>query len=164
MTDKQHSFTTPPNALNALADLLGDIIDQLTVVELFSRGGSVSKRFLQEGAERAVCVAEDPPDEKIEMDGLIWLPMDPLEFLQEQRVQDVGLIYSTPPHDTEFNKEVLTLLPDSPIVAQNCVVILEEATWSHTRLDDYGRFSSIETYRFDDVHIAVTQMIETPAE
>jgi len=155
---------TPNDALNALSDLLGDVMEGLTMVELYAEGATVSDRFLTEGVERAVCVNAEPPEDRLERDGLVWLPMDPVDFLEEERVKDVGLVYSSPPYDSELNKEILNLLPDSPIIAENCLVILEEATWSHTRLEDYGRYQTIESYRFDEVKISVTQMIEEPGE
>jgi 16S rRNA G966 N2-methylase RsmD len=155
---------TPPDALNALADLLEDVLEGLTMVELFARRGTVSSRFLSEGVERAVCITEDPPEDRAEQEGLVWLPMDPVDCLSEQRVQNVGLVYSKPPYESEKNKEVLEKLPDSPMIAENCLVILEEATWSHTRIEDFGQYQKIEDYEFDDVKITVTQMLDEPTE
>lgn len=153
---------TPDNALNALSSLLGDIVDDLTVVELFSQTGSPSKRFLREGASQAVCVAEEFPEEAIETEGLVRIPMDPLEFLDEQRVQDVGLVYSVPPYDSEDNKAILEKIPNSQVIASNCLVILQEATWNHTRIEDFGYYSPIETYRFDTIQISVSQLLDEP--
>lgn len=155
---------TPPDALNALSDLLGDVLGGLTMVELYPRDAAISIRFLTEGVDRAVCVTEEPPEERPDEDGLVWLPMDPVEFLNEERVKDVGLVYSAPPYDSDLNKDILNALPTSPIITENCLVILEEATWSHTRIEDFGRYQTIETYEFDDVKITVTQMLDEPAE
>lgn len=160
MSNKEQD--TPPDALNALADLLGDVLEGLTMVELYARRGTVSNRFLTEGVERAVCVGKESSEDRIEADGLVWIPMDPVDFLDEERVQDVGLVYSSPPYDSELNKDILNALPDSPIIAQNCLVLLEEATWNHTRIEDFGRYQPIESYRFDEVKITVTQMLDEP--
>lgn len=151
---------TPDNALNALSDLLRDVLEGLTVVELFAGRGRVSKRFLQEGAQRAVCVDAEPPADRGEAEGLIWLEMDVMDFLGEQRVRDVGLIYSAPPYGSEWNKNVLQTLPELTILQRNCLVLLEEATWDHTSMREFSRFEVVETFEFNDTRITVTQMVD----
>ncbi|MFB6355548.1 MAG: RsmD family RNA methyltransferase [bacterium] len=155
---------TPENALNALCTLLEDILPELTVVELFANPGRVSQRFLQSGASQAVCVNDSPPEDKIEDDGIIWLPMDPIDFLGEERVRDVGLVYSNPPYGTRLNESVLDKLPECNILVDNCIVIIEEATWKQTRIQDYAEYEVIEESTYDQTRIVVTQMREEPQE
>lgn len=150
---------TPERALNALTNLLKDILDDLTLVELYSKGGTVSKRFLNQGASKAVCVTEDPPEDKVETEGLIWLPMDPVDFMEEERVQDVGLIYSSPPEGADENRKILERLLKAQILEDNCLVILEEPAWNYTKLDDYKFLEEIEVSDYDRTKITVCQMV-----
>jgi len=153
---------TSDDTLNALANLLGEILDDLTVVEMYSQTGEPSRRFLNEGASQAVCVAEEFPEEAVETEGLIRIPMEPTEFLEEQRVRDVGLVYSLPPYNSEQNKTILNKIPESPAIASNCIVILQEATWNHTRIEDFGYYTPIKTYRFDTIQVSVSQLLDEP--
>lgn len=153
---------TPDDTLNALSNLLGDILTDLTVVELYSQLGHPSRRFLNEGASQAVCVAEEFPDGTVKTDGLVRITMNPTDFLEEKRVQNVGLVYSLPPYDSEQNKIVLDKITNSPVIASNCIVILQETTWNHTRIENFGYYAPIETYRFDTIQISVSQLLDEP--
>lgn len=161
MTDNpsEDRETTPERALNALTNLLDDVIDGITMVELYSKGGKVSKRFLNVGAEKSVCVSENPPKDKIEEDSIIWLPMDPLQFMEEERIQDVGLIYSSPPEGGDQNVGIIERLRDAKILQDNCIVILEEPAWNYTKLDDYNYLEEIEVSDYDRTKITVAQMV-----
>ncbi|MFB6344253.1 MAG: hypothetical protein ABEK50_00565 [bacterium] len=129
------------------------------MVELYSKGGTVSERFLNCGAERSVCVTEDPPDDHVEKDGMIWLPMDPVEFMEEERVQNVGLVYSSPPDGADQNRDIIERLRSAKILEDNCLVILEEPAWNYTKLDDYKFLEEIEVSDYDRTKITVCQMV-----
>lgn len=139
--------------------MLKEILDGLTMVELFSKGGLVSQRFLNAGAERAVCVAEDPPEDKTEADGIVWLPMDPVEFMEEERVRDVGMVYSSPPDGADQNREIIERLQSAKILENNCLIVLEEPAWNYTKLDDYAFLEEIDVSDYDRTKITVCQMI-----
>lgn len=150
----------PDRALNALENLLKDVLSGLTVVELYAKSGKVSRRFLNTGARRAVCVREDPPNDKIEDEGLVWLPMDPVDFMEDERVQSVGLIYSSPPDGANQNRLILDRLPEATILEENCLVILEEPAWNYIKLDDYKFLEEIEVTDYDRTKITVCQMVQ----
>ena len=162
MAKDKELIPTPPRALNALGNLLKDILDGLITVELFAGRGVISKRFLKAGAQTAVCIDNNPPEEHEAADGMVWLEMDALQFLDEERVQNVGLIYSAPPPGSDYNRQILEKLPELNMLADNCLVILEEPTWSQTPLQNYPRYSVVETYEFGTTRIVVTQMVELP--
>lgn len=150
---------TPERALNALTNLLKDVVEDLTMVELFSKGGTVSQRFLNIGTKRAVCVNEDPPEDAVEEDGIIWLPMDPVDFMEEERVRDVGLVYSSPADGAEKNREIIDRLRSATILQDNCLVVLEEPAWNYTKLDDYNFLEQIDVSDYDRTKITVCQMV-----
>lgn len=159
-SDKE-TIPTPDNALNALSELLRDILEGLTVVELFAGSGRVSQRFLQEGAAKAVCVDDEPPEDHVEMDGMVWITMDVMDFLEQDRVQDIGLVYSAPPYGSDYNRKVLERLPSLESLQKNCLVILEEPTWHQTPLKEFPGFEEVETFQFKETKITVTQMVES---
>jgi hypothetical protein len=150
---------TSDRALNALTNLLKDVIDGLTLVELYPKSGRVSQRFLNTGAKKAVCVTDETPENQVEEDGMIWLPMDPIEFMEEERVQDVGLIYSSPPEGADQNREIIDRLLGAKFLQDNCLVILEEPAWNYTKLDDYKFLEEIEVSDYDRTKITVCQMV-----
>ncbi len=150
---------TPEQALNALTNLLRDVLDDLTLVELYPKSGIVSKRFLDAGAEQAVCVTEDQPDDHLDEDGMIWLPMDPVDFMGEERVQDVGMIYSSPPDGADQNREIIEQLPQAQILQENCIIILEEPVWNYTIVEDYNFLDEIEENEYDRTRVTVNQMV-----
>ncbi len=145
--------------MNALADLLKDVLDGLTMVELYSKGGAISQRLMKVGVEKSVCVAKEPPEERVEQDKIIWVPMDPVKFMDEERVQDVGLIYSSPPEGVDQNREVISRFRSAKMLAPNCLVVLEEPAWSYTKLDDYNFFEEIDVSDYDRTKITVAQMV-----
>jgi 16S rRNA G966 N2-methylase RsmD len=155
---------TSNRALNAIANLLGEVLDGLTIVELFAGSGRVGKRLLKEGAKTAVCVDSNPAEGHAEDDSMVWIKMDALQFLEEERVRNVGLVYSAPPPGEDYNRRVLELLPQLESIENNCLVILEEPTWDHTPLQNYPRYALIEDYEFGTTRIAVTQLIKQPPE
>lgn len=157
-TDDQRE-PTPDQALNALTNLLKDVLDGLTLVELYPKSGIVSQRFLNAGAEQAVCVTEEPSDDHLDEDGMIWLPMDPVDFMEEERVQDVGMIYSSPPEGGDQNREIIERLPRAQILQENCLVILEEPVWNYTIVEDYNYLEEIESNEYDRTRITVNQMV-----
>lgn len=128
-------------------------------MELFSKGGTVSQRFLSSGADKAVCVAEEPPQDRIEDDGIIWLPMNPVEFMEEERVRSVGLVYSSPPDGADRNREIIDRLQSAKILEENCLVVLEEPAWNYTKLDDYQFLEPIDVSDYDRTKITVCQMV-----
>lgn len=90
---------------------------------------------------------------------MIWLPMDPVEFMEEERVQDVGLIYSSPPEGADDNREIIERLTRAKILQDNCLVILEEPAWNYTELEDYEFLEPIEVSDYDRTKITVCQMV-----
>lgn len=154
---------TPERALNSLTNLLKDVLDGLTMVELFSKSGLVSQRFLNAGADKAVCVAEEPPEDKRDDEGIVWLPMDPVEFMEEERVQGVGMVYSSPAEGADDNRKIIERLQSATILEDNCLVILEEPAWNYTKLDDYQFLEEIEVSDYDRTKITVCQMVSPMA-
>ncbi len=155
---------TSDRALNAIASLLKEVLDGLTIVELFAGSGRVGKRLLKEGAKTAVCIDSSPPEEHAKGESMVWIKMDALQFLEEERVRNIGLVYSAPPPGEDYNRRVLELLPRLENIENNCLVILEEPTWDHTPLQNYPSYSLIENYEFGTTRIAVTQLIKEPPE
>lgn len=135
------------------------MLEGLTIVELFAGRGKVSERLMNVGAEQAVCVDDDPPEDKIEMDGIVWIPLDVFDFLSEERVQEVGLVYSAPPYGSDLNRDVLGDLKAAPFLEKNCIVIIEEATWDHTNMKNFETFEVIEDREFGETRIVITQMV-----
>lgn len=158
-SDDEPREPTPEQALNALTNLLKDVLDGLTMVELYPKSGIVSQRFLDAGAEQAVCVTDDKPEDPVDEDGMIWLPMDPVDFMEEERVQDVGMIYSSPPDGADQNRDIIERLPKAQILQDNCLVILEEPVWNYTIVEDYNYLDEIEANEYDRTRVAVTQMV-----
>ncbi|MFP4687630.1 MAG: RsmD family RNA methyltransferase [bacterium] len=158
MSSNKKESPTPQSAINALTNLLKDILSGLTVVELFAGRGTVSKQLLKAGAKTAVCVDIAPPDDHLKDDSMVWLQMDALQFLQEERVRNVGLIYSAPPPGEDYNRKLLKLLPDLDNIEDNCLVILEEPTWDHTPIQNYENYVLIENYEFGKTRVVVTQL------
>lgn len=163
MADDPDSRETPDRALNSLMDRLQGILDGLTAVELYAGRGRASARLLKEGAGQAVAVDPDPPEDRLERDGLVWIRMDPLEFFDEPRVQKVGLVYSRPPFGEGLNREVLERLPAAPNLQANCLVILEEPAWNPTRVEDYPFLEPIDEIRVDEARVVLTQMVSPAA-
>lgn len=154
---------TPDRALNALMDRLEAVVDGLTAVELYAGRGRVSARLLQEGAARAVAVDPDPPEDRREPDGMVWIRMDPLDFFEEPRVEDVGLVYSRPPFGDGLNRQLLERLPAAGNLQTNCLVILEEPAWDPTRVENYPFLEPIDEIRVDESRVVLTQMISPAA-
>ncbi len=150
---------TPDRALNSLTNLLNEVINNLTLGELYAKTGRVSQRFLDAGAAKAVCVTENSPSDKIDKEGMIWLPMNPVTFMEEERVQEVGLIYSSPPEGFEQNREIIDRLREAKFLQDNSLVILEEPAWNHTQIDDYEFLEKIKVFDYDRTKITVCQMV-----
>lgn len=155
---------TPDRALNALENLLGDVLEDLRVVHLFAGDGSVARRLLNAGARQAVCVEPDPPGSKLDAEGMVWIEMDPLEFFEEERVPDVGLVYVSAPEGTDLNREVLEQLPRARNLVENCLVLVQEPTWNKLLLDNFPTYELIEDLEYTGTRIAVTQMVSAPED
>ncbi len=150
-----------PDGLNFLASLLKDVLDGLTLLDLWAGRGQVSDRLLDEGASRALCVDPEPPEDRIERDEMIWIPTDPLSVLSEDRGDDVGLVYSAAPDEADFtNRDVLNGLKETRFLERNCLVILAERPFNRTQLQNFKLFEEIESRKVGDVQLTVAQMID----
>ncbi|MGM0381834.1 MAG: hypothetical protein ACQEP7_07575 [bacterium] len=105
---------------------------------------------------------EDFREDKINNESIVWLKMDPIQFLEEKRVRDVGLVYAAPPAGSGHSRTILKKLPGSSFTASNCLLLLEEPVWEKTQFQNYPQFNVIETYDFSKIRIAVTQLLDTP--
>jgi len=134
------------------------------MVELYPGRGEVSDRFLKEGAATAVCVADEQPEDKVDNENIVWLEMNPLDFLEEKRVRGAGLVYAAPPAGSGHSRTILKKLPESPFITENCLLLLEEPVFEKTQFQNYPRYHVVETFQFSKVRIAVTQLLDSPAE
>jgi len=134
------------------------------MVELYPGRGEVSDRFLKEGATTAVCVGKKLPADRIDNENIVWLEMDPLEFMEEKRVRGAGLVYAAPPVGSGHSRTILKKLPDSPFITSNCLLLVEEPVFEKTQFQNYPRYHVIETFNFSKIRIAVTQLLESPPE
>lgn len=160
--DHEHR-DTPDRLLNALMDRVKGVLDGLTVVELYAGRGRVSDRCLKEGADRAVCVDPEPPEDRLEREHMVWITMDPLDFFGEPRVEGVGLVYSRPPFGSRLNPEVVEQLPGAPGLETNCLVVLEDPAWNPTRMEDVPFLTLIDEIRVDDLRLVLSQMVDPMA-
>lgn len=149
---------TPKKAINALINLLDDVIEDLTIVHLYAYDGTVDERLLDKGAEKVVCVTEQSSPERVEREGLVWLEMDPLDFFDRERVPDVGMVYTSPPDESDLNRDVLKQLPEATNLETNCLVLVQEPSWNKTLLDNFSEYELIEDLEYENTRIAVTQM------
>lgn len=160
MTDNEKKgLETPERAINALINLLDDILEDLTIVHLYAHQGKVDQRLLAQEASKVVCVNEDSPDDKIEEEGMIWLNMDPTDFFDRERVPDVGMVFVSPPAKSDLNRDILNQLPNARNLEQNCLVLIQEPSWNKTLMDNFSEYELIEDMEYDGQRIAVTQMI-----
>lgn len=157
-------ITLSPDPLNFLASLVGDVLDGLTVMELWAGEAKVTDRLLSEGASRALCVDPEPPEDRVERDEIVWIPTDPMNVLGEDRGDDVGLVHVAVPEDVETTvKDVLETLPRTKYLERNCLVVLAERPYDRVQLSNFDQFEEIDTRRFDDLQLTVTQMIDPMA-
>lgn len=155
---------TPERGINALVNLLDDVLENLTIVHLYAYDGELGERLLNKGAEKVVCVSEESSEDRVETDGIVWLEMDPLDFFDRERVPGVGMIITSPPEGTDLNRDVLNQLPKAGNLEPNSLVLILEATWNKTLLDNFKEYELIEDMEYDGVRIAVTQMREPISE
>lgn len=127
-----------------LFNMMQNEIDGCTFLDLFSGSGAIGIEALSRGAkkavfvennrEAAVCIRENLRTTGLEERALL-ITSDVKEAVARLSGQELSfdIIFMDPPYDRLYEKDVLRILSDSPIVNRDTLIIVEAS--SHTGFD-----------------------------
>jgi len=127
-------------------------LDELEILDLCSGTGNISFEFLSREAGRVIAVDRDYNCvkfiQKIATDfnvikNLEVVKMDILQFLNKTN-KTFDLIFSDPPYDVKFHKEIADLVFSRNLLKEDGVLIIEHS--KYTKMETVDNFEMVRSY------------------